>query len=120
RIEATFLEPACGSGNFLIEILRRKLKVLHDKYSKSKTEFDANLVKAVCSIYGVELLPDNTEECRERLFSAVQKSYPNKFKKEEQTYQQLMKSIKYVLSKNIICGDALNYTTQEGEPILFT
>ena len=119
RIETTFLEPACGSGNFLIEILRRKLAVLQNKYAKSPAEYDANLIKAVCSIYGVELLQDNAEECRERLFTEIENSYPKKFEKEA-TFHQLMKSVKYVLQKNIICGDALNYTTNSGEPIVFT
>lgn len=119
RIEATFLEPACGSGNFLIEILRRKLTVLRNKYSKSQMEYDANLIKAVCSIYGVELLPDNAEECRKRLFSEVFDTYLKVFKKDE-TFPKLMRSVKHILHKNIICGDALNYTLQNGEPIVFT
>ena len=67
RIEATFLEPACGDGNFLIEILRRKLNVLKSKYSKSRLEYNANLIKAVCSIYGVELLEIGRASCRERV-----------------------------------------------------
>lgn len=119
RIEATFLEPACGSGNFLIEILRRKLEVLQNKYSKSQMEYDANLIKAVCSIYGVELLPDNAEECRERLFTEIKNSYPNKFKNDN-TFHQLMKSAKHILHKNIICGNALDYKTNDGEPLVFT
>lgn len=119
RIDATFLEPACGSGNFLIEILRRKLGVLQDKYAKSQTEYDANLIKATSSLYGVELLQDNTVECRERLFNEIQKTYPKKFNSSD-SFHQLMDSVKFILHKNIICGDALNYTTQAGEPIVFT
>lgn len=119
RIEATFLEPACGSGNFLIEILRRKLVVIQKKYSKSQMEYDANLIKAVCSIYGVELLKDNAEECRARLFNEIQDTYPKKLKNEN-TFHQLMMSVKYVLQKNIICGNALSYTTVDDEPIVFT
>ncbi len=117
QIEATFLEPACGTGNFLIEILRRKLKVLFSKYSKSKLEYDANLIKVVCSIYGVELLPDNVKECQIRLFEAIQQSYPKKFIDED--YSALLDSIRFILNANIICGDALNYTTLEGKPIIF-
>lgn len=116
RVESTFLEPACGSGNFLVEILRRKLNILQNKYAKSRTEYDVNLIKAVCSIYGVELLPDNAEECRERLITEIQNSY--RFDSDE-ILHQLIKSVKYILHKNIICGDALNYTTTNGEPIIF-
>lgn len=119
RIEATFLEPACGTGNFLIEILRRKLTVINNKYAKSREEFDANLIKAITSIYGVELLPDNAQECRERLFNEILEQYPRKFERNE-AFHQLMRSVKYVLETNIICGNALNYTTENGEPILFT
>lgn len=117
RIEATFLEPACGTGNFLIEILRRKLKVLLSKYGKSKLEYDANLIKAVSSIYGVELLEDNVLECRTRLFTEVKDSYPKKFIEED--YSALLDSVQFILDTNIICGDALNYTTSEGKPIMF-
>lgn len=118
RIEATFLEPACGSGNFLIEILRRKLAIIQSKYAKSPTEYNTNLIVAVSSIYGVELLQDNVLECRERLFSEIEKSYPKKFKNDN-TFEQLMKSVNYILHQNIICGDALTYTTHDGEPIVF-
>lgn len=119
RIDATFLEPACGSGNFLIAILQRKLAVLKDKYAGSRSEYDANLVKVVGNLYGVELLPDNTQECRQRLFTEIQNSYPKKFAQDD-IFQQLMRSVRYVLSKNIICGDALSYTTNNGEAIVFT
>lgn len=117
RIESTFLEPACGSGNFLVEILRRKLNVLQNKYAQSRAEYDVHIIKAVCSIYGVELLPDNAEECRERLFIEIQNSYP--FDNDD-IFNQLIKSVKYILHKNIICGDALNYTATDGEPVVFT
>ena len=112
---ATFLEPSCGSGNFLIEILRRKIDVLK-KTKKDKAEYRFYLVMIAGSLYGVELLPDNAQECRERLFAEFQKAYP----KREAVYKRLMKSIAFVISQNIICGDALTYTTPEGEPILFT
>lgn len=119
RIDATFLEPACGSGNFLIEILHRKLQVLLSKYKNSRTEFDKNLIVAVYSIYGVELLEDNAEECRERLYNKIEADYPKKFKDHED-YPHLMKSVRYILHTNIICGNALDYTTKDGDPIIFT
>ena len=73
----------------------------------------------VCSIYGVELLQDNAVECRQLLLTEIQASYPKKFK-DEDSFPRLVQSIRYILHKNIVCGDALNYTTASGEPIVFT
>lgn len=119
RIEATFLEPACGDGNFLIEILRRKLDVIKSKYLKSRNDYNANLIKAVSSIYGVELLSDNTKQCKERLFNEIHKTYFSLFENDDTT-KQLLKSVQFILDKNIICGNTLDYTTNEGEPIVFS
>ena len=114
-LTATFLEPSCGSGNFLIEILQRKIALLK-KTKKNKSDYGFYLVLVAGSLYGVELLPDNTQECRERLLTEFKKSYPKK----EADYEMLMRSISFIISQNIICGDALSYTTPEGEPIVFT
>lgn len=112
---ATFLESSCGSGNFLIEILRRKIALLK-KTKKNKSDLGFYLVLVAGSLYGVELLSDNVQECRKRLFTEFKKSYPQK----ETDYKRLMRSIAFIISQNIICGDALSYTTPEGEPIVFT
>ena len=69
RIESRFLEPACGNGNFLSEILSRKMRVVEQRYGKNQLEFERYSVVAVGSIYGVELLSDNAKECRERCLS---------------------------------------------------
>ena len=114
-LTATFLDPSCGSGNFLIEILQRKIALLK-KTKKNKSDYGFYLVLVAGSLYGVELLPDNTQECRERLLTEFKKSYPKK----EADYEMLMRSISFIISQNIICGDALSYTTPEGEPIVFT
>ena len=68
RIDSRFLEPACGTGNFLVEILNRKLKIVTDRYKKSQIEFERNAIIAISSIYGVDILQDNAIECRDRLF----------------------------------------------------
>ena len=68
RIDSRFLEPACGNGNFLAEILRRKLAVVKSRYGKNADDYERYAVIAVTSIYGVEILQDNAQECRERLF----------------------------------------------------
>ena len=69
RMDATFLEPACGSGNFLVEILRRRMAYLNQKYKTSLIQYQPATVQAVCGLYGIELLSDNAAECRERLLA---------------------------------------------------
>ena len=64
RIDATFLEPACGSGNFLVEILRRRMAYLNQKYKTSLIQYQPATVQAVCGLYGIELLSDNAADCR--------------------------------------------------------
>ena len=96
RIDSRFLEPACGDGNFLAEVLRRKLETCHNKYGTPllRPDYERASVNAVMSIYGVELLPDNAESCRERLFSIWNEAY-------------------------ILCGNALNMKQENGAPIIF-
>src|SRR2546430_4124039 len=67
RIESRFLEPACGTGNFLTEILERKLRIVKSRYGKNKWDFERYAVLAVSSIYGIDCQLDNVEKCRERL-----------------------------------------------------
>ena len=113
RLDSRFLEPACGDGNFLIEILRRKLSLLRD--IKSPTEWEFQSLIAVGSCYGIELLEDNAEACRERLFAEVM----GRMDKLDCTggYEE---SLRYMLQKNIVCGDALTYRTADGKPITFS
>lgn len=117
RIESRFLEPACGTGNFLIKILERKLNVVDAVYRRVQYEWEMRAFLAVSSIYGVELLPDNTDECRERLFNYLKEKYFQQFK--GKTSQRFLESIRFLLQKNIICGDALTLLTAEGKPIIF-
>ena len=112
RLDSRFLEPACGDGNFLIEILRRKLSLLNAV--KSQTEWEFKSLIAVGSCYGIDILPDNTEACRERLFAEVM--YRMDKKDCSGGYEE---SLQYILQKNIVCGDALTYRTVEGKPITF-
>jgi type I restriction-modification system DNA methylase subunit len=80
RIDSRFLEPACGTGNFLVEILRRKLKILENRYKKSQLEFERYTVIAISSIYGVDILEDNVVECRNRLFEIFDEKYTSFYK----------------------------------------
>ena len=121
RLESRFLEPACGDGNFLAEILRRKLKVAL-KASKYKgklftADYEKKAILALCSIYGVELLKDNTEICRERLFNIWNKEYTKRMKTEASDTARNV--ARYVLKKNILCGDTLTMKKADGSPIIF-
>lgn len=120
RIDSRFLEPACGSGNFLVEVLRRKLAVVEAKYKSSQLEFERYAVIAISSIYGVDILEDNVEECRERLFAVFNTLYSKLFKKS--CKEECLTSVKYILSRNILWGDALSLRTpdEKAEPIVFS
>ena len=117
RIDSTFLEPACGNGNFLAEILRRKLAAA-DQYKKFPADWEKNSVLAVMSIYGVDLLPDNVEECRERLYGIWEVHYTAVCKKE--CREACKAAVRYVLQRNILCGDALTLKAADGQPIIFS
>ena len=109
RIDSRFLEPACGSGNFLVEILRRKLEVVDKNYHSSQLEFERYLVLAISSLYGIDILEDNVIACRKRLFTLADECYTSLF--ENNTQETCRRSLKYILQKNIIWGDALDLKT---------
>ena len=115
RLDSRFLEPACGDGNFLIEILRRKLSLLQDV--KSQTEWEFQSLIAVGSCYGIDILPDNAEACRSRLEEYVLSQHPTPERLPVDSPYLL--SLRYMLQKNIVCGDALTYRTAEDKPITF-
>ena len=109
RLDSRFLEPACGDGNFLVEILRRKLAVAQNNYQKhhSQLQFEKDAILAISSIYGIEILPDNANECRQRLYHIFAEQYSALFPKSIK--QECLSSAEYILRKNIILGDALTY-----------
>lgn len=119
RIESRFLEPACGDGNFLAEILRRKLAVVKKKYggARKRPDFEMWSVIAVMNVYGVELLPDNAAACRDRLYKIWNEAYTANCK--EDASDECREAVRYVLAKNILCGDALSMKQESGEPIIF-
>ena len=124
RIDSRFLEPACGNGNFLAEILDRKLAVVKKKYRRSVMDFEKNSLLAVSSLYGVDIMMDNVILCRERLFKIWDKQYKAVCKKE--CSEDVRGSIRFILSKNIVCGNALTLheVDENGndteDPILFS
>jgi len=114
RIDSRFLEPACGTGNFLVEILARKLAVIKGKYGKSQLEYERYAIVAVGSIYGIELLADNVTACQQRLFDLFDKQYSQLYKSD--CKPACRDSIRFILSRNILHGDALTLQTA-GEPV---
>lgn len=111
RIESRFLEPACGDGNFLAPILERKLEVAKKKYKSSQVEFERNAILAISSIYGVELLHDNVAICISRLYKIVEDIYSKLYK--IKCKDDFRKSIEFILSRNILQGNALNLKTAD-------
>ena len=106
RIDSRFLEPACGDGNFLIQILKRKLKIIEKKYKTSQVEYERYSVQAISSLYGIDILKDNVENCRKRLSDFLFKNYENIYKKNIK--KNFVKTINFILSINIVWGDALS------------
>lgn len=118
RIDSRFLEPACGDGNFLAEILRRKLAIVKNRYQKSPTDYEKNAALAITSIYGIDILLDNVADCRERLFRIFDEAYTLHCKKD--VSDDCREAIRFILSRNILCGDALTLKTVDGTPIVFS
>lgn len=117
RIDSKFLEPACGEGNFLVEILERKLTVVKNRYKKSSFDYERYSVLAITSLYGIDILEDNVKECRKRLFEIWNKEYIKIVK--DQASEDCREAVRFILAKNIICGDALTMKQNDGNPIIF-
>lgn len=124
RIDSRFLEPACGDGNFLAEILKRKLAVVRKKYAKSPLDYEKNSLLAASSIYGVDILQDNVIACRARMFDIWNREYTAVCKKE--CDDQTREAVRFILSRNIVCGNALTLKCVDengndtDEPIIFS
>ncbi len=105
RIDSRFLEPACGDGNFLAEVLTRKLNRCKQLYKRNPYDYERYSILAVSSIYGVDIMQDNAEECRQRLYELWNTEYEIVCKK--QCNNEAREAVKYILSQNILCGNAL-------------
>jgi hypothetical protein len=113
RIDSRFLEPACGSGNFLVRVLQRKLGAVELKFGKSEFEKRHYSLLALMCIYGIELLADNIAECRANLLE-IFADYLNLNESDD-----LYRAASYVLPQNLVNGDALTMRTHDGQPIAF-
>jgi len=120
RIDSRFLEPACGTGNFLTAILERKLTVVEKRYGKSQLDFERYSVLAVSSLYGIDVLPDNVSQCRERLFSVFDDVYERLFPGSSKA--GCRDAVRFILARNIVWGDALTLLTggANPKPIIFS
>ncbi len=118
NIDSTFLEPSCGDGNFLAEILSRKLKSVFKSAGKNDADCEYLATRAFSSIYGIDIMEDNVEEARNRLFDKFFVRFVNRYKRQPSKICQ--DSIRFILSQNIQCGDALACQTVDGNPLVIT
>ena len=132
NIDATFLEPACGTGNFLDEVLRRKLAVCQKRYGKSAADYEKMSFLACTTLYGVDIMADNVERCRERLFETWEGSVNTEAQGHREGvgksdfHGRVSAAVKKVFEKNILLGNALSMKRVDekqndlDEPIVFT
>lgn len=113
RIDSRFLEPACGDGNFLVPVLQRKLAAVELKFSKSEFEKQHYALLAVMCTYGIEILADNIADCRANMLEVLADYL--KLKETDEPYR----AASYVLSQNLIHGDALTMRSCDHQPITF-
>jgi len=117
RVDSRYLEPACGDGVFLEKIILRKLSAIKN-LNKNQYEYEKMLVVLTGSVYGVEILEDNVKTAKENLYKLINKEYTKYFT--NSINKNILKSVQFILDKNIIHGDALtllNVTTDD--PIVF-
>ena len=107
RIDSRFLEPACGTGNFLVEILKRKLEVVRRQYQKQLSELELQTTIALSSIYGIDIMKDNVEECCQRLYDIVYHWYSEVHPQKKVPSEELSAVWSYLIHRNILWGDAL-------------
>jgi hypothetical protein len=127
RIDSRFLEPACGDGNFLAEILERKLAAVTRTYAKNPNDWEKYSVVAVSSVYGVDIMADNAAVCRNRLFEIWQEKYEKHCKKlPVEQKEETKKSVRFILERNILLGNALSLKevdenqNDKASPIIFS
>lgn len=124
RPDSRFLEPACGDGNFLSAILERKLKEVKRKYKSSVRDYEYYSVITIGSLYGVDIMQDNVEACRHRLFKIWDKQYKSVCKTD--CTDEMRDVIRFIITRNIVCGNALTLmcVDEKGndteEPIVFS
>lgn len=124
RPDSRFLEPACGDGNFLSAILKRKLAEISRKYKKSPRDYEKQAIVVICSLYGIDIMQDNVDACRNRLFKIWDEEYSANCK--DECSDETREAARFIISRNIITGNALTLkrVNEKGEdthePIVFS
>lgn len=124
RADSRFLEPACGDGNFLTEILRRKLTELRRKYKQSHRDYEKQSIVAIGSLYGVDIMNDNVEACRNRLYAIWDEEYTAHCHNDAS--DEARRAARFIIDRNIINGNALTLMCVDADgndtaaPIVFS
>ena len=117
REDSRFLEPACGDGNFLTEVLRRRLAHVSRKH-RAQRQWEAHALLGLACLYGIELLPDNAERCRDRMVAVFRGAYEARF--ESSAKAAVVRAARHIVARNVLQGDALSMTGPTGAPLVLT
>jgi hypothetical protein len=117
RIDSRFLEPACGDGNFLAAVLQRKLASVDNRHARNREKWERDAILAICSLYGIDLLADNIAACRARLSKVLNDAHEARFT--SPLPEEAASAAAYILTTNIVQGDALTLRTSSDRPIIF-
>lgn len=121
ELETTFLEPAAGEGVFLVEILRRKLKMVSKKYNDTLKQYENYALLALTTIYGIELLEDNAQICTQNLFEVFSDMYTNQILYHSgKKSRKVTESAKVIISANIAQGNFLTQEASDGKDIVLS
>lgn len=121
-LTSTFLEPAAGEGAFLVELLKRKIKVAKQE-SKTAKEFGENCLIALSTLYGIEIMEDNVEMLVMNMILTFEKMYSQILLADfsnSKPKRNILKSARTIIKANIAQGDTLKGITADGEPIIFS
>lgn len=105
RMDKTVLEPSCGNGNFMVELIKRKMEGAIKEVKEKGGNFDLMTLKAVSLVYGVDIIVDNIEESKNRMMDVIQTMYTEHTGNE--ITEELKKSVKFILDRNVILGNTL-------------
>lgn len=105
------LEPACGTGNFLVRIAELRMQKIVDELSDGESLFP-KILMAMRTLFGVELQRDNVDECKSALIEAALRHLPDDVSGDH------LDAMKMIVEENILCGNARSWTDESGEPLL--
>ncbi|MDK6371065.1 methylase [Aerococcus urinae] len=119
-LEATFLEPSAGEGAFLVELLRRKLEMVADKFNQDLKQYENYSLFALATLYGVELLEDNAQRCVMNMYKIYNDFYRKSAEEhQEKSRDKIFRAAQYIIATNIVQGNFLTKEQANGDPIIF-